>query len=340
MDSHWMKVRGWGTARRRKREEDVLNYFKKNLVTWAALPHRLCEYYSITVHCFCYAEFHTSGYDCFFRPNKKKELPIHYGIKCFHSIQVRVAVVTSNCKNSAHQRCDANSPPWGCKLCDILPFVTTWVKALHGTQRRVVIEATCKESPYTEMWPLPVVVIAQMCIAGLFLACSGLEPQSTFLTKSQSCLKINATALSAVNKLLQYIQNKPLLKTKGGNKSLNKTDFSNAFPLFVGQCNFLFPGYHSFVQVCPRCAFFSCTRARHTGQLCPTQCPWPTYQQHTGNRGAHWRRCRLFAGPSLSLPSTCPNGDRISPRWKETLCRHCHPQRRRGSEKVAQGKIV
>lgn len=190
MDSHWMKVRGWGTARRRKREEDVLNYFKKNLVTWAALPHRLCEYYSITVHCFCYAEFHTSGYDCFFRPNKKKELPIHYGIKCFHSIQVRVAVVTSNCKNSAHQRCDANSPPWGCKLCDILPFVTTWVKALHGTQRRVVIEATCKESPYTEMWPLPVVVIAQMCIAGLFLACSGLEPQSTFLTKSQSRMKI------------------------------------------------------------------------------------------------------------------------------------------------------
>lgn len=190
MDSHWMKVRGWGTARRRKREEDVLNYFKKNLVTWAALPHRLCEYYSITVHCFCYAEFHTSGYDCFFRPNKKKELPIHYGIKCFHSIQVRVAVVTSNCKNSAHQRCDANSPPWGCKLCDILPFVTTWVKALHGTQRRVVIEATCKESPYTEMWPLPMVVIAQMCIAGLFLACSGLEPQSMFLTKSQSRMKI------------------------------------------------------------------------------------------------------------------------------------------------------
>lgn len=190
MDSHWMKVRGWGTARRRKREEDVLNYFKKNLVTWAALPHRLCEYYSITVHCFCYAEFHTSRYECFFRPNKKKELPIHYGIKCFHSIQVRVAVVTSNCKNSAHQRCDANSPPWGCKLCDILPFVTTWVKALHGTQRRVVIEATCKESPYTEMWPLPVVVIAQMCIAGLFLACSGLEPQSMFLTKSQSRMKI------------------------------------------------------------------------------------------------------------------------------------------------------
>lgn len=85
---------------------------------------------------------------------KNIKLPVHYGIKCFHCIQVCVAVVTSHCKNSPHQCCDADSTPWSCKLCNVLPLVAAWVKAFHRAEWRVVIEATCKESSCTRIWPL------------------------------------------------------------------------------------------------------------------------------------------------------------------------------------------
>lgn len=76
---------------------------------------------------------------------KHLKLPVHYGIKCFHCIQVHVAIMTSNCKNFSHQCCYANTTPGSCELCHIFPFVTAWVKALHWAQGRVVIKATCKQ---------------------------------------------------------------------------------------------------------------------------------------------------------------------------------------------------
>lgn len=69
------------------------------------------------------------------------------------------------------------------------------------------------------------------------------------------------------------------------------------------------------------------------GRSSATKCHAPTHPQRTSSHGARWHRCQLFADPSLSLRSTYPSGDHISPRWKETLRRHCHPQRKRGSGK-------
>lgn len=138
-------------------------------------PH---EYYSVTARkqqtCSWCPQFLLScvfieaDVSAFVSQMKNIKLPVHYGIKCFHCVQVCVAVVTSHCKNSPHQCCDADSTPWGRKLCDILPLVAAWVKAFHRAQRRVVIEATCRGSHHALVFSHLVVVIFWVCIIGAF----------------------------------------------------------------------------------------------------------------------------------------------------------------------------
>lgn len=118
---------------------------------------------------------------------KHLKLPVHYGIKCFHCIQVHVAIMTSNCKNFSHQCCYANTTPGSCELCHIFPFVTAWVKALHWAQGRVVIKATCKQRSQGQFFGTPAAGDIQDWHYQIILSIQGVLSHSLFTTT----LKIN-----------------------------------------------------------------------------------------------------------------------------------------------------
>jgi len=71
--------------------------------------------------------------------------PVHSRLKSLHRVQVDVPIVTPDCEHSPHDGGHPDSPARGGQLGHVLPAVQPWVKALHGAQGGIVIEAAFRE---------------------------------------------------------------------------------------------------------------------------------------------------------------------------------------------------